>query len=80
VHVSFYDASNGNLLTGATPGRIVDDEFQDSLKATLRDGQGNVVVMAARKGRAGTYTLSALRPGYEVFQQQGIVVQSGSVA
>lgn len=78
VHATFHDASTGALLTGATPGRIREGEFTDSLKSAGRNAEGEVIVMAAGKGRAGTYELTASRPGFEPVTMPGIVVVAGS--
>jgi hypothetical protein len=76
VRVRLFDANTQLQLKGATPGRIADDSYSDSLTVIAVDGEGLASQFGAGRGRAGDYTLYVERDGYLPFTQAGIRVES----
>lgn len=77
VTVQFRDSAADTLIRGLTPGVIRDGSYTDSLRVFSVDSIGRPTVLAAGRNRPGTYSLEALRPGYEPVVVSGLIARAG---
>lgn len=77
VTVQFRDTAADTLIRGLTPGVIREGSYTDSLTVYSVDSIGRPTILAAGRNRPGTYSLEALRPGYEPVVVSGLIAPAG---
>jgi hypothetical protein len=78
IVVQIRDAVTGAPLAAGARGVIRDGSYVDSLRPQSGDASGRPLALAAGAGRPGTYDVTVIYPGYQVWQQAGVVVGNSS--
>jgi hypothetical protein len=76
IVVQVQDAVTGAPLAAGARGAIRDGRYVDSLRPPRPDAPGGLLTLTGGAGRAGTYDVTVVYPGYQVWQQRGVVVST----
>jgi hypothetical protein len=76
VVVQVQDAVTGAPLAAGSRGAIRDGGYVDSLRPPTPDASGRLLTLMGGAGRAGTYDVTVVYPGYQVWEQRGVVVNT----
>jgi len=74
IVVAVYDAQSGTPVADSASGTVVDGAYSDSLRAYEWDPSMVLIARAAAYERAGSYSLSIQRSGYQPWSASGIHV------
>ncbi len=77
IVVQIRDAVSGAPLAAGARGAIRDGEYVDSLRSPTTDASSGLTLTAG-PGRAGTYDVTVVHPGYQPWHQTGVVVSDNS--
>jgi hypothetical protein len=78
IVVQVRDAVTGAPLAAGARGAIRDGGYVDSLRPPTPDASGRLLTLTGGAGRAGTYEVTLVYPGYQMWQQTGVVVSTNS--
>lgn len=78
IVVQIRDAVTGAPLAAGARGAIRDGAYVDSLRPPTSDASGRLLALDGGAGRPGTYEVTVIYPGYRIWQQDGVVVGTGS--
>lgn len=73
IVVEIRDAITQAPLAAGARGTIRDGTYVDSLRPRQTDASGRLLVLAAGTGRAGSYDVTVVHPGYQTWQQAVVV-------
>ncbi len=76
IVVQVQDAVTGAPLAAGARGAIRDGGYVDSLRPPTPDASGRLLRLTGGAGRAGTYDVTVAYPGYQMWQQRGVVVNT----
>jgi len=78
IVVQIRDAVTGAPLAAGARGAIRDGGYVDSLRPPTTDASSGLLTLTAGPGRAGTYDVTVVHPGYQPWHQTGVVVNDNS--
>jgi hypothetical protein len=78
IVVEIRDAVTRAPLAAGARGAIRDGGYVDSLRPPTSDASGRLLTLTGGGGRAGTYDVTVVYPGYQIWQQRGVIVNTNS--
>src|SRR4029077_17264157 len=75
VRVDVWDAKTGESIADSARGDVRDGTYADSLRLAGYPPTGAASQFRAADERAGTYTISVVRPGYAPWSKSGVRVR-----